>query len=404
MSAIPSSSFDPLQQNITILDGTQTPFNVSIADINYEAYYTLSASACYAVQLGAAAVMLMAVLLLTRKPGNPAIFVLNVASLVLCCVSRLVFILFFGSNFNTFYALNTYDYSYVTTGDNALVTIGAICSVFLTATINLSLVLQVHGITRQSHFQPWINKTMIAISAFLFFFSLIFRTIMGVENILEIYGHSNFVHAKWLTRTVLVSELVTILWFCGIFTSKLVMMLWVRSKTIWGRQIFLEVIVIGLFYTMFLPSKLFITTDQTYTDQCVAIFAIVQMARVRRFPEAGSFYLALTAILLPLTSLWAQNVKQGEVDTKRSKDAASNKKYETLWSDPDSCPTCGIGSKNTSVSTTFEHSHASARNIGSSRRESRPMSDYMDDVDVEQALRPNGVNVTNTVKVESRAL
>ncbi|EPE29446.1 hypothetical protein GLAREA_00606 [Glarea lozoyensis ATCC 20868] len=388
MSTTPGSGFDPLQQNITILDRTQTPFNVSIADINYEAYYTLSASACYAVQLGAAAVMLMAVLLLTRKPGNQAIFILNVASLVLCCISRLIFIIFFGSNFNTFYALNTYDYSYVRAADNALVTIGAISSVFLTATINLSLVLQVHGITRQSHFKPWINKTMIGISAFLFFFSLTFRTIMGVENILEIYGQSNFVHAKWLTRTVLVSELVTILWFCGIFTGKLVMMLWVRSKTIWGRQVFLEVIVIGLFYTMFIPT----------------IFAIIQMARVRKFPEAGSFYLALTAILLPLTSLWAQNVKQGEVDTKRSKDAASNRKYETLWSDPDSCPNCGIGSKNTSVSTTFEHSHRSARNMSSSRRESRPTSDYTDDVDIERALRPGGVNVTNTVIVESRAL
>lgn len=247
--------FDPLQQNITILDSSETPFNVSIAHINYEAYYTLSVAACYAVQLGASAVMLMAVLLLTRKPGNHAVFLLNVASLVLCIVSRLVFILFFASNFNTFYALNTFDYRYVTDGDNALVTIGSLIPVFLTATINMSLVLQVQGITRQSHFKPWINNLMVGISGFLFLFSLIFRIIMAVENVKEIFNHDNFIDARWLTQTVLASEMITIMWFCGIFTGKLLMMLWVRSKTIWGRQIFLEVIVIGLFYTMFMPSK-----------------------------------------------------------------------------------------------------------------------------------------------------
>jgi pheromone alpha factor receptor len=254
MSSI-SSSFDPLSQNITILDSSQTPVNISIAEINYEAYYTLSVTACYAVQLGASAVMFMVVLLLTRKPGNHMVFLLNVASLVLCFFSRLVFILFFASNFNTFYALNTFDYRYVTTGDNALVTIGSIIPVFLTTTINLSLVLQVQGITRQSHFKPWINKSMVGISAFLFLFSLIFRIIMAVENVLEIFNARNFVGQRWLTQTVLAAEMVTIMWFCGVFTGKLIGMLWIRSKTIWGRQIFLEVIVIGLFYTMFLPSK-----------------------------------------------------------------------------------------------------------------------------------------------------
>jgi pheromone alpha factor receptor len=180
---------------------------------------------------------------------------LNVASLVLCFFSRLVFILFFASNFNTFYSLNTFDYRYVTAGDNALVTIGSIIPVFLTATINASLVLQVIGITRQSHFRPWINKLMVGFSAFLFLFSLIFRIILAVENVLEIFKQSNFVAERWLTQIVLASETVTIMWFCGIFSGKLIVMLWVRSKTIWGRQIFLEVIVIGLFYTMFLPSK-----------------------------------------------------------------------------------------------------------------------------------------------------
>jgi pheromone alpha factor receptor len=255
MSALATTNYDPLGQNITILDSSETPFNVSIADINYEAHYTLSVATCYAVQLGASAVMLIAVLILTRKPGNHAVFILNVASLVLCFFSRLVFILFFASNFNTFYSLNTFDYRYVTAGDNALVTIGSIIPVFLTATINASLVLQVIGITRQSHFRPWINKLMVGFSAFLFLFSLIFRIILAVENVLEIFKQSNFVAERWLTQIVLASETVTIMWFCGIFSGKLIVMLWVRSKTIWGRQIFLEVIVIGLFYTMFLPSK-----------------------------------------------------------------------------------------------------------------------------------------------------
>jgi hypothetical protein len=130
------------------------------------------------------------------------------------------------------------------------------------------------------------------------------------------------------------------------------------------------------------------------------------MAQPRNFPEAGSFYLALTAILLPLTSLWAQNVKQDEEDTKRSKIEASNKKMESLWSNQSGyCPTCRSGGRNSSVSTAVEMRRGSAGRMGASRRASRPMSGSMDDIDLElQALSPHQVNVTNTVKIETSAL
>lgn len=131
------------------------------------------------------------------------------------------------------------------------------------------------------------------------------------------------------------------------------------------------------------------------------------MAQPSRFPEAGSFYLALTAILLPLTSLWAQNVKQAADDTKRSEMAASmNKKSESLWNDRHvACPACGGGSRNDSVSTGVESRRGSAGRMVPSKRMSRPMNDSMDDIDLElQGLRPDEVNVTNTVKVESRPL
>ena len=130
------------------------------------------------------------------------------------------------------------------------------------------------------------------------------------------------------------------------------------------------------------------------------------MAQPKKFPEAGSFYLALTAILLPLTSLWAQNVKQGEDDLKRSEIVASNKKLESLWNDRSgSCPTCGISSRNASMSTAVESRRGSAGLLSPSRRGSKPMGSSLDDFDLElQPLGPDEVNVTNTVKVESRAL
>jgi pheromone alpha factor receptor len=267
MSSNGTSTFDPLSQNITIFDSNGVPSNVTVNAINSQQYYTLAASVSYAVQMGATALMFMVVWLLRRKPGNHTVFYLNVASLVLCFFSRLIMILYFASNFDTFYALNTLDYNYVTAADNALVTIGAILPIFLTITINLSLVLQVRGITRQSHFKPWVNTLMIGISVFLFIFSFVFRILKVTENILEIFNDSNFYEERWLSQSVLAAEMVTIMWFCGVFSGKLVGMLWIRSKTIWGRQIFLEVIVIGLFYTMFLPSKL-ITNPTSLVAKC----------------------------------------------------------------------------------------------------------------------------------------
>jgi hypothetical protein len=132
------------------------------------------------------------------------------------------------------------------------------------------------------------------------------------------------------------------------------------------------------------------------------------MAQPSQFPEAGSFYLALTAILLPLTSLWAQNVKKNEENIKRSEFAASNnKKLESsLWRDHSGCcPTCGNYSRNTSISTAAGSRRGSAGYVASSKRPSRPMHDSINDIDLEcQALSHHDVNVTHTVKVESHPL
>jgi hypothetical protein len=130
------------------------------------------------------------------------------------------------------------------------------------------------------------------------------------------------------------------------------------------------------------------------------------MAQPSQFPEAGSFYLALTAILLPLTSLWAQNVKQNEENTKRSELAASNNKklQSSLWADRSGCcPTCGNDIRNTSISTADGSRRGSAGHMVSSRRASKPMHDSIDEIDLEcQELSQHDVNVTNTVRVESR--
>lgn len=259
MSSQNASDFDPYLQNITILssDGTNiVQNNVSLQTIDSDAYYTASVSINYGTQIGASLMMLILLLLLTRREKRKSpTFWLNATSLLLVFISRILLSVFFFSNYNTFYALYTSDFQYVTRGDKATQLTSSVFPLFITFTINTSLVLQAKTVVHNVGVSARYFRLIIGISLCVLLNAVIFRTILTAEIMSAILEKENFLDRQWLIKGSLAAEMITVWWFCFVFSGKLIMVLRTRRAKKWTRQASMEVLVIGTFYTMFLPGK-----------------------------------------------------------------------------------------------------------------------------------------------------
>lgn len=250
----PTLPFNPYTQVVTVLDAQQNPLNVSITDV--DAYYGYGVRICinYSSQIGASLLLLVVLLLLTRKDKRwSPIFTLNTISLALNTIRNLLQILYFTGPFYETYAYLSGDYSQVPPNQYGISIAGVVLTFLLVVCIEGSLVLQIKAVC--------VTMRQIYKLAIFFFASTVAMTAIGfrfglaVENSKAITQLSDFTSFQWLAAASNYLTTASICFFSFIFITKLGIALHQRRKL--GLRQFgpMQIIFIMGCQTLIIPGK-----------------------------------------------------------------------------------------------------------------------------------------------------
>lgn len=143
-SFVNTSTFDPLNQNFTILtpDG-ETAFSVALSFVNEVQANTVRQGIIIGSQVGAAALLLVCLMLVTKKDKRRSvIFILNALALLLVVIRGIFEGIVFTGPFYDWYRYLTWDYLN-TKQAQAVSVCSEVAGVLLIVVLELSLVFQV---------------------------------------------------------------------------------------------------------------------------------------------------------------------------------------------------------------------------------------------------------------------
>lgn len=216
------SSFDPFHQNVTFLaaDG-ETEIQVPLLLV--DAINNESVSICinYGAQLGASLVLLVTVLVMTpssklRRRSN----VLNVLGLLFSTIRMVLLCAYFPSPFNAFYAFWAQDYSRVPRRDYDVSITANTFSLFLVVIMEAALMNQAWTMVS---LWPRVWKYLASAASIVFTMATIgWRiafTVIQNDAVLSLTPPSSL---RWLLYAMLISNAISICWFCALFNIKLV--------------------------------------------------------------------------------------------------------------------------------------------------------------------------------------
>lgn len=256
-------NFDPSTQIFTLYqaDGI-TPFNVSITDLDVHDVYKGQICINYGAQLGASILMLLVVSLITRESKRrSSLFFLNIFSLFLSTIRTLLQTLYWIGPFNENYAYFSGDFSAVPRSAYASSVASIIMTFILLCTIQVSLVMQTSVVcsTLRSNYRLGLTmlSTVVALLAIGFRFANMVQNAEAILAIAEEY------YLMWIASASLITETISIWYFCTIFTGKLAITLYQRRKLgmkQWGPM---QIICIMGGCTMFIPCKSHYHTPKT---------------------------------------------------------------------------------------------------------------------------------------------
>ncbi|TKA75363.1 hypothetical protein B0A49_03334 [Cryomyces minteri] len=281
--------FDPFSQSFTLLAADGTPFNVSMSDVNDYVSYGGRILVNYSSQIGASALLLVVLLLLTKheKRSSP-IFILNSISLTLNTMRSILQCLYFTGPFYSFYAYFASDYTRVPKAQYGVSIAGVVFTFLLLVCIEVSLILQMRVVCVTSpklqRFWITMSSTVVALLA------LGFRLALLVENARSISSLDDFGAFQWLASASNITTTISICFFCIVFCTKLGLALRRRSKLGLSQFGPMQIIFIMGCQTLIIP----------------AVFSLLQYAAV--VPELSSQVPTLVALFLPLSSMWASVV------------------------------------------------------------------------------------------------
>ncbi|KAI9761245.1 MAG: hypothetical protein M4579_001165 [Chaenotheca gracillima] len=281
-----AQAFDPFTQSFTLLLEDGTPFNVTLTDLNTFNLYNIRICINYGAQLGASLLLFLVLLLLTKADRRMSIlFVVNGLSLAFNFIRSLLQCLYFIGGFNVTYAYFSDDYSHVTASDYATSITADVFTLLVLLCIEFSLVLQVNVVCvtlRDIH-----RYGLMVLSSLIATIAIAFRLALVVLNSESILGAEDFLRWQWLASATNITTTISICFFCAVFALKLGIAIQQRRKM--GLRQFgpMQVIFIMGCQTMIIP----------------ALFSILQY--FTSVPELGANVLTLTAVFLPLSSIWA---------------------------------------------------------------------------------------------------
>jgi pheromone alpha factor receptor len=216
------SSFDPWTQNITFYaaDG-ETPIQLPIPQIDAFIKYLISVTVNYGTQLGAALAMLFVILIMTpsaklRRPSG----LLQVLVLVLCVIRMALLSSYFFSDFVEFYAFNTGDYSRVPAGHYGLSVAGNTFSLLLIIAVEACLMHQAWAMV--ALWPDLVRYLLASLSICVALLTIGWRLTALVHQNIAILSASSNHNNVWISKAAVITNALSICWFCALFNAKLV--------------------------------------------------------------------------------------------------------------------------------------------------------------------------------------
>ncbi|KAG0652911.1 hypothetical protein D0Z07_0232 [Hyphodiscus hymeniophilus] len=264
--------------------------NTTLGAIDASVWYNTAVAINFSCQAGACGAMFFVVLILSQKAKRRTpIFILNVLSLLFGFCRALFTALYAISPWVKLYPYFTNDFTLIPTSAYANSVVAVVFDVFMTTTVNLSLVLQAYTVTK--NMTDVYRYILLVTSSLVFFLAVGFQFADMVINSIAIV-QAKYYSAQWVQHGTLYSVTISVWYFSAIFTSKLVYTLHYRRKNGWTQWSGVRILAAMGGCTMIIPS-LFAILE--YVDDDIAT----------AFPSAGSLTITTVALLLPLSALWA---------------------------------------------------------------------------------------------------
>ncbi|KND87574.1 hypothetical protein TOPH_07750, partial [Tolypocladium ophioglossoides CBS 100239] len=296
--------FDPLTQNVTFLgpDG-KTPVSVPIPAIDAVSEEAISVTLNYSIQIGACLVMLLALLAVTtpaaklRRPSA----LLHVLALAAVIVRNGLLVAYYLSPVVHFYQLNSGDFSSVPRSYLYASVAGNVMSLVVVIVVEAALMNQAWTMVTL-----WPDPAKYGLAAASFLVTLLtvgFRlayTVIQNKAVLDLTPPLAFM---WVVHGAVITNALSIFWFCALFNLKLVMHL-VQNRGILPSAKTLtsmEMLVMTNGILMIVP----------------VIFAGLEWGNFQNF-EAGSLTLTSVALILPLGTMAAQQISLRNVSSNNN--------------------------------------------------------------------------------------
>ncbi|TQS38717.1 hypothetical protein Golomagni_00771 [Golovinomyces magnicellulatus] len=294
--SITAHKFDQLNQQIKLITAEGiTPATILKDELNNWNLYNVRASISFGFQSGAFCIMFIMTAVLTRSTRRRTpVHILNLLSLVLGFFRGLFQALYFTSNWNRFLAYFAQDYSEVTKHDYTLSILSIITPVLFATTVTSSLVLQAHTVTKLAT-QKWHSLTIFT-SVLVLLIATGFRFANAILNCRAVIHTESYFDYQWLQLSVLITETITIWFFSLIFTGKLIYTIWIRKNLGLTRWDHLQILSVMIIF------------PRSTSDLFQAVFALIHYIDIPTFPSIDTWPLAIVALLLPLSALWASMV------------------------------------------------------------------------------------------------
>jgi pheromone alpha factor receptor len=181
----------------------------------------------YASQIGASAIMLLVVLLITKESKRKSpIFFLNVISLILSTLRSLLQTLYWVGPFSESYAYFSGDFSAVPRSAYANSVAAVTLTLLLLMCVEGSLVLQTNVVT--TTLSPIYRYPILMLSLIISLLAIGFRFALTIQNAKAILATQTAYGIFWLGSAALITETISIWFFCAVFVAKLGWTVWRR--------------------------------------------------------------------------------------------------------------------------------------------------------------------------------
>lgn len=214
--------FNPHTQNISFLaaDG-QTKIEIPLDIVDLVSFESLSVCISYGTQIGACLIMLLSVLIMTPSPklGRPS-NLLHIAGLSICIVRMTLLAVYYVSSFNEFYNYWADDHASVGLRDYQVSIASCVFSLLLTVVIEAALMNQAWTMV---HLWPGVAKySLSGLSVAIALLSVGWKVAATVVQAQTILALSSPVTYWWIIQWALITNAVSICWFCALFNAKLI--------------------------------------------------------------------------------------------------------------------------------------------------------------------------------------